>query len=133
VVDTMAAINESSTTISDIISVIDGIAFQTTILALNAAAEAARAGEQKPRRRRSRCRRSRRIWRTWSVCSGWVESGRRRLWGAGSTDCSACPQGVRAGFGQDSDEEAGGGSGLGSVLSAVLADFNTRSRATSAA
>jgi methyl-accepting chemotaxis protein len=42
----MAAINESSSRIADIIGVIDGIAFQTNILALNAAVEAARAGEQ---------------------------------------------------------------------------------------
>jgi methyl-accepting chemotaxis protein len=42
----MASINESSKKIVDIISVIDGIAFQTNILALNAAVEAARAGEQ---------------------------------------------------------------------------------------
>ena len=46
VVSTMGAINESSRRIEDIISVIDGIAFQTNILALNAAVEAARAGEQ---------------------------------------------------------------------------------------
>jgi methyl-accepting chemotaxis protein len=46
VVDTMGSINESSKKIVDIISVIDGIAFQTNILALNAAVEAARAGEQ---------------------------------------------------------------------------------------
>ncbi|WP_088706592.1 methyl-accepting chemotaxis protein [Noviherbaspirillum denitrificans] len=46
VVDTMSSINESSKKIVDIISVIDGIAFQTNILALNAAVEAARAGEQ---------------------------------------------------------------------------------------
>jgi len=46
VVDTMASINESSRKVVDIISVIDGIAFQTNILALNAAVEAARAGEQ---------------------------------------------------------------------------------------
>ena len=46
VVDTMSAINEASKKIVDIISVIDGIAFQTNILALNAAVEAARAGEQ---------------------------------------------------------------------------------------
>ncbi|MDY7577986.1 methyl-accepting chemotaxis protein [Herbaspirillum sp. RTI4] len=46
VVDTMNAINASSRKIVDIISVIDGIAFQTNILALNAAVEAARAGEQ---------------------------------------------------------------------------------------
>ncbi|MBK4735335.1 methyl-accepting chemotaxis protein [Noviherbaspirillum pedocola] len=46
VITTMASINESSKRIVDIISVIDGIAFQTNILALNAAVEAARAGEQ---------------------------------------------------------------------------------------
>jgi methyl-accepting chemotaxis protein len=45
-VSTMASINDSSRKIVDIISVIDGIAFQTNILALNAAVEAARAGEQ---------------------------------------------------------------------------------------
>ena len=42
----MADINSSAKKIEDIISVIDGIAFQTNILALNAAVEAARAGEQ---------------------------------------------------------------------------------------
>jgi methyl-accepting chemotaxis protein len=46
VVETMAAIHDSSSKIVEIISVIDGIAFQTNILALNAAVEAARAGEQ---------------------------------------------------------------------------------------
>ena len=46
VVQTMGSINESSRKIVDIISVIDGIAFQTNILALNASVEAARAGEQ---------------------------------------------------------------------------------------
>jgi methyl-accepting chemotaxis protein len=46
VVTTMQGINDSSRKISDIIGVIDGIAFQTNILALNAAVEAARAGEQ---------------------------------------------------------------------------------------
>ena len=46
VVETMKGINQSSKKIADIISVIDGIAFQTNILALNAAVEAARAGEQ---------------------------------------------------------------------------------------
>jgi methyl-accepting chemotaxis protein len=46
VVDTMKGINESSRKIADIISVIEGIAFQTNILALNAAVEAARAGDQ---------------------------------------------------------------------------------------
>jgi methyl-accepting chemotaxis protein len=46
VVATMGDINESARKIVDIISVIDGIAFQTNILALNAAVEAARAGEQ---------------------------------------------------------------------------------------
>ena len=46
VVQTMSSINASSKKIVDIISVIDGIAFQTNILALNAAVEAARAGEQ---------------------------------------------------------------------------------------
>ncbi|WP_413436797.1 methyl-accepting chemotaxis protein [Sulfuriferula sp. GW1] len=46
VVHTMASIKASSRKISDIIGVIDGIAFQTNILALNAAVEAARAGEQ---------------------------------------------------------------------------------------
>lgn len=46
VVTTMGSINQSARKIADIISVIDGIAFQTNILALNAAVEAARAGEQ---------------------------------------------------------------------------------------
>ncbi|MFZ4833940.1 methyl-accepting chemotaxis protein [Rouxiella sp. Mn2063] len=46
VMNKMQAITESSSRIGDIISVIDGIAFQTNILALNAAVEAARAGEQ---------------------------------------------------------------------------------------
>ena len=46
VVATMSEINESSGKINDIISIIEGIAFQTNILALNAAVEAARAGEQ---------------------------------------------------------------------------------------
>jgi methyl-accepting chemotaxis protein len=46
VVNTMRDISDSSRRIADIISVIDGIAFQTNILALNAAVEAARAGEQ---------------------------------------------------------------------------------------
>ncbi|OWW21542.1 methyl-accepting chemotaxis protein [Noviherbaspirillum denitrificans] len=46
VVETMGEINNSARKISDIIGVIDGIAFQTNILALNAAVEAARAGEQ---------------------------------------------------------------------------------------
>ncbi|QOY96600.1 HAMP domain-containing protein [Massilia sp. UMI-21] len=46
VVATMGTISEGSRKIADIISVIDGIAFQTNILALNAAVEAARAGEQ---------------------------------------------------------------------------------------
>ena len=45
-ISTMEAIHASSRKISDIIAVIDGIAFQTNILALNAAVEAARAGEQ---------------------------------------------------------------------------------------
>jgi methyl-accepting chemotaxis protein len=46
VVETMSGIQQSSCKITDIIGVIDGIAFQTNILALNAAVEAARAGEQ---------------------------------------------------------------------------------------
>lgn len=46
VISTMGSINDSSKRIVDIISVIDGIAFQTNILALNAAVEAARAGDQ---------------------------------------------------------------------------------------
>jgi len=46
IIDTMGSINASAKKITEIISVIDGIAFQTNILALNAAVEAARAGEQ---------------------------------------------------------------------------------------
>jgi methyl-accepting chemotaxis protein len=46
VVDTMQAIQQSAKEISDIIGIVDSIAFQTNILALNAAVEAARAGEQ---------------------------------------------------------------------------------------
>jgi methyl-accepting chemotaxis protein len=46
VINTMGSINDSSKKIVDIISVIDGIAFQTNILALNAAVEAARAGQE---------------------------------------------------------------------------------------
>ena len=46
VVDSMKGISTSSTRVTDIIAVIEGIAFQTNILALNAAVEAARAGEQ---------------------------------------------------------------------------------------
>jgi len=46
VIENMHAISDSSARITDIISVIEGIAFQTNILALNAAVEAARAGEQ---------------------------------------------------------------------------------------
>ena len=52
VVTTMSSIKESSSKIADIITVIDGIAFQTNILALNAAVEAARAGATKTSTRR---------------------------------------------------------------------------------
>lgn len=54
IVEMISSINESSRKIIDIIAVIDGIAFQTNILALNAAAEAARAGSPSVRRRRPR-------------------------------------------------------------------------------
>jgi methyl-accepting chemotaxis protein len=67
VVSTMGAIKESSSKIVDIISVIDGIAFQTNILALNAAVEAARAGEQGA---------ALRWWRR--KCARWRSARRRR-------------------------------------------------------
>ena len=66
VVATMEAIEQSSRKISDIIGVIDSIAFQTNILALNAAVEAARAGEQGGLRRRGEQVRS--LAQRWCRC-----------------------------------------------------------------
>ncbi len=56
VVDTMGEINRSSSKIADIITIIEGIAFQTNILALNAAVEAVRAGGGRARLRGRRGR-----------------------------------------------------------------------------
>ena len=67
VVNTMHGISDSSRKIADIVSIIEGIAFQTNILALNAAVEAARAGE------------SGKASRSWPAkCAIWRRRARRR-------------------------------------------------------
>ena len=131
VVITMDDINASSKKIADIISTIDGIAFQTNILALNAAVEAARAGEQGrgfavvASEVRSLAQRSaeaaREIKRLIGASVEKVESGSRLVADAGSTmtEIVASVQRVSDIIGEISAAAAEQSSGIGQVNGAV--------------
>jgi methyl-accepting chemotaxis protein len=131
VVSTMDEINASSKKISDIIGVIDGIAFQTNILALNAAVEAARAGEQGrgfavvASEVRSLAQRSAEAAKEIKGLIGTsvdkVESGARLVADAGQTmnEIVASVQRVSTSIGQITASSSEQSNGLGQVNSAV--------------
>ena len=131
VVTTMDDINHSSRKIADIISVIDGIAFQTNILALNAAVEAARAGEQGrgfavvASEVRSLAQRSAAAAREIKALIGnsvdKVEAGARLVQAAGATmdEIVASVERVTSVIGEISTAAAEQSGGIGQVSSAV--------------